>query len=181
MAADDGPRRLSASSSLGSWLVLALAIVTGYAAWQIAPLAERIDALERQSLGTRDRTLAEIERLNSQIAALRPAPIANEQASKPTAATSPAPAPTAAAAPVPKPAAVDPTAYIDAHLVPGDAAIARAMLSGTTPQDIARSTQHSPAFVLARGAQIEKMLSAAPGAPRELVRALQDYLRNHRP
>ena len=54
------------------------------------------------------------------------------------------------------------------------------MLSGTPLQDIARQTQHSEAFVLARGAQLEKMLSAAPGAPRELVRALQDYLRDHR-
>jgi hypothetical protein len=72
-------------------------------------------------------------------------------------------------------------AFIDARLLPADAAIARAMVAGTPLQDIARQTQHSPAFVLARGAQIEKLVSAAPGAPRELVRALQDYLRTHRP
>jgi hypothetical protein len=189
MAADDPTKKVGLSSSIGSWLVLALAIVTGYAAWQILPLEGRIDSLERQNLATRDRMLAEIERLNAEVAILRGMPIAEELPNAPATAPSPvAPAPEAPGASAPPVAAseakhappVDPVAYVDAHLLPGDAAIVRAMLSGMPPQDIARDTQHSPAFVLARGAQLEKMLSAAPGAPHELVRALQAYLRNHR-
>ncbi len=212
MAAADPTKRQGVSSSVAAWLVLALTIVTGYAAWQIMPLEGRIDALERQNLATRDRMLAEVERLNLELAALRGAPVSEEPMSAPALVPSPvaqqaaapveppsaapaeaapsagSPAPAEAASP-PSPApepkrltpAVDPTAFIDAHLLPADAAIARAMVAGTPPQDIARQTQHSQAFVLARGTQIEKMVSAAPGAPRELVRALQDYLRDHRP
>ena len=193
MAADEPTRKPAASPSLGPWLVVALAVVTGYTAWQILPLSRRIDSLERQNLAMRDRMLAEIERLNAEVAILRGAPASEEPASAPATATShaaPAPSASANAAASPPPASaqeakrtppVDPIAYADAHLLPGDAAIVRAMLNGMPPSDIARDTQHSPAFVLARGAQIEKMLSAAPGAPRELVRALQDYLRDHRP
>jgi hypothetical protein len=192
MAVDDPTKNAGLSSSVGSWLVLALAIVTGYAAWQILPLEGRIDSLERQNLASRDRMLAQIERLNAEVAILRGAPAAEKPASAPATGPSPAAptpaAPANAAASAPPASApeakrappVDPIAYADAHLLPGDAAIVRAMLNGMPPPDIARDTQHSPAFVLARGAQIEKMLSAAPGAPRELVRALQDYLRNHR-
>ena len=189
MEADDPRKRAGLSSSIGSWLVLALAIVTGYAAWQILPLEGRIDSLERQNLATRDRMLAEIERLNAEVAILRGTPVAEGPPRAPATAPSPvAPAPDApVAAPPPLAAAearqappIDPIAYLDAHLLPGDAVIVRAMLNGMPPQDIARDTQHSAAFVLARGAQLEKMLSAAPGAPRELVRALQDYLRDHR-
>jgi hypothetical protein len=155
-------------------------------------LEGRIDSLERQNLATRDRMLAEIERLNAEVAILRGTPVAEEPASAPAAgplpaAAAPAAPATAAASTPPAPASeakrippVDPVAYIDAHLLPADAAIVRAMLNNMPPQDIARDTQHSAAFVLARGVQIEKMLSAAPGAPRELVRALQDYLRSHR-
>jgi hypothetical protein len=186
MAADEPTRKAGLSSSIGSWLVLALAIVTGYAAWQILPLEGRIDSLERQNLATRDRMLAEIERLNAEVALLQGAPVAEEPAIAPAVAP-PAAAPTPVASAPPPAAAeakhsppVDPVAYVDAHLLPADAAIARAMLNGMPPQDIARNTQHSPAFVLARGAQLEKMLSAAPGAPPELVRALQVYLRDHR-
>jgi hypothetical protein len=187
MAADEPTRKPAASPSLGPWLVVALAVVTGYTAWQILPLSGRIDSLERANLAMRDRMLAEIERLNAEVAVLRGAPVAEELAIAPAVAPpAAAPAPVASA---PPPAAseakqsppVDPVAYVNAHLLPGDAAIVRAMLNGMPPSDIARDTQHSPAFVLARGAQIEKMLSAAPGAPRELVRALQDYLRDHRP
>jgi hypothetical protein len=198
MAADDPTKRQRVSSSVAAWLVLALTIVTAYAAWQIMPLEGRIDALERQNLATRDRLLAEIERLNVEIVALRGTPIGRQPASATSAAVAPPPSvglspavepsPVTAQAPSPVPSApepkltaVDPTVFIDAHLLPGDAAIARAMLNSTPLQDIARQTQHSPAFVLARGAQIEKMVSTASGAPRELVRALQDYLRDHRP
>ena len=118
------------------------------------------------------------------MAILRGAPVAAEPATAPeppAAAAAPAASASPPAAPEAKlPPAVDPVAYVDAHLLPADATIVRAMLNGTPLQDIARDSQHSAAFVHARGAQIEKVLSAAPGAPRELVRALQDYLRNHR-
>jgi hypothetical protein len=172
--------------------------VTGYAAWQIMPLEGRIDALERQNLATRDRMLAEVERLNSEVAILRQTPASDQTANSPPLAPPLAPVapeappaaevpqgsaelpPTAPAPEVKRAPAVDPTAYIDAHLLPPDAAIVRGMLSGSSLQDIARQTQHSEAFVLARGAQLEKMLSTAPGAPRELVRSLQDYLRARR-
>jgi hypothetical protein len=165
---------------------LALAVVTGYTAWQMLPLSERIDALERQNLANRDRMLGEIERLNAEVAILRGAPVAEKTATAPVAeppaaAAAPAAPGRPSTAPEAKhPPPVDPVAYVDAHLLPADAAIVRAMLNGTPLQDIARDTQHSAAFVLARGAQLEKILSAASGAPRELVRALQDYLRDHR-
>ena len=203
MAADDPTKRPGNSSSIGAWLILGLTVVTGYAAWQIMPLEGRIDSLERQNLATRDRMLAEIERLNSEVAMLRKSPVSNEAANlapvalSSVAAAPPAPEdaavapevpqvsaeppPTAPAPEVKRTPAIDPTVYIDAHLLPPDAAIARGMLSGTPLQDIARQTQHSEAFVLARGTQLEKTLSTAPGAPRELARALQDYLRAHRP
>ena len=186
MAADEPTRKPGTPPSLGSWLVLALAVVTGYTAWQILPLSGRIDALERQNLANRDRMLAEIERLNAEVAILRGTPVAEEPAIAPATEPPGAAAAPAASAPPPAapetklPQAVDPVAYVDAHLLPADATIVRAMLNGTPLQDIARDSQHSAAFVHARGAQIEKVLSAAPGAPRELVRALQDYLRNHR-
>jgi hypothetical protein len=186
MAADEPTTKPGKPPSLGAWLVLALAVVTGYTAWQILPLSGRIDALERQNLANRDRMLAEIERLNAEVAILRGAPASDEPvtapaAEPPAAAVPPAASPPTPAAPEAKlPPPVDPVTYVDAHLLPADAAIVRAMLNGTPLQDIARDTQHSAAFVLARGAQIEKMLAAAPAAPRELARALQDYLRNHR-
>jgi hypothetical protein len=186
MAGDDGSKREGVPSAVAAWLVFALAIVTGYAAWQMMPLEGRIEALERQNLATRDRMLAEIERLNFEVAALRGTPAGEGAASAPATAPSPvsrqaAAAPQSPAPAAATPAAVDPTAFINARLLPADAAIARAMVAGTPPEDIARQTQHSQAFVLARGAQITKLISAAPGAPPELLRALQDYLRGHRP
>jgi hypothetical protein len=167
MAADEPTRRPGTSPSLGPWLIVALAVVTGYTAWQILPLSGRIDSLERQNLAIRDRMLAEIERLNAEVAVLRGAPVADEPAIAPAVAPpAAAPAAVASARPPTAPEAkhsppVDPVAYVDAHLLPADAAIARAMLNGMPLQDIARDTQHSAAFVLARGAQLEKMLSAA--------------------
>jgi len=185
MAADDPTKKVGSSSSVLSWLVLALAILTGYDAWEILPLEGRIDSLERQDLATRDRMLAEVERLNAEVAVLRGMRPTREPANAPAAVPPPS-APASSASPPSAPDArhpppIDPLAYVDAHLLPGDAAIVRAMLNGLPPQEIARDTQHSATFVLARGAQIEKLLSTAPGAPRELARALQDYLRAHRP
>jgi hypothetical protein len=190
--ADDDRGRSSPSVTLLGWLVLGLAALTAYLGWQIAPLTARIDALERDRLAVRDEMLSEMDHLGVQIAALQASAPAEPQPGKPLPkstsvpeasarpaapdiASPPSAAKTAAA---PSPQALE---FLDRHLFPADAVIARLMVGSASPDNIARLTNHSRAYVLARGMQIEKLVSAAPGAPPEITRALRQFVRENAP
>jgi hypothetical protein len=71
--------------------------------------------------------------------------------------------------------------FFDRHLLPSDATIARMMVGKAAAPDIARATNHSVAFVLARGRQIEEMLATTHDAPPELQRAIHEYLTEKAP
>jgi hypothetical protein len=53
------------------------------------------------------------------------------------------------------------------------------MVGNAPPENIARLTNHSRAYVVARGMQIDKLISSAAGAPPEIARALRAYVRQH--
>jgi hypothetical protein len=168
---------------LGEWLVLVLAAITAYVAWQIAPLTARMDALERDRLATKDDLLAALEGFGQQLSALQgkgSSPAAS-QAPPPSETPPPRPAPPSS----PPPAATSPPGadleYFDRHLLPSDAKIARMMVGKAPTPDIARATGHSAVYVLARGRQIEEMLAAAHDAPPDLLRAIREYLKRERP
>lgn len=191
MAKDDRSADSPRSVGILGWLVLGLAALTGYAIWQIAPLTARVDALERDRLATRDETLAQLDQLETRIASgsrpltvpagtSEPAPSAENQA--PTAGAAPAAtAPAARVAPPPAPAEPPREAleFLDHRLFPADAVIARLMVGNTAPENIARLTNHSRAYVIARCMQIEKLVSAAPNVPTDIARALRAYVREH--
>jgi hypothetical protein len=173
------------------WLVLVLAIVIGYLAWRIEPLRQKLDAVERERLAAADRTLAEVEGLTRQIVELQaeiqvPTPSVNDSTQAANAEPTSAPAVPRAATPAPqggdfsaRPVPDDGLEFVDRHLLPSDALIARLMVGNVPPPEIARETNHSKAFILARAAQIEKMVAGAPGAPVALVRTLRHYLQDH--
>ena len=172
-------------SPVAEWLVLVLAAITGYVAWQFAPLTARMHAVERDQLATKDDLLAELEKLARQVAAVerKNPPPAASQAVPPS--ETPAPPPRAAA---PRPSqsasASAPSAgleFFDSHLLPSDATIARMMVGKAPAPGIARATNHSVAFVLARGRQIEEMLATAHDAPPDLLRAIREYLKERLP
>ena len=171
-------------SPVVGWLVLVLAAVTGYVAWQVAPLTARMDAVERVSTPRRmicsrrsSRSLGSSRRsggtspLSPSVA---PAPPPSE--TPPPRVRPPGPSQSATTSP---PSAG--LAFLDRHLLPSDAAIARMMVGNAAAPDIARATHHSVAFVLARGRQIEEMLATARDAPPDLLRAIRDYLKEKRP
>jgi len=142
-------------------------------------------------LAAADRTLAEAEGLGRQIAALQaeiqgPAPSGNDSAHAANVEPTSAPAVPHEATPAPqrndfssRPVAGDALEFVDRHLLPNDALIARLMIGNVSPPEIARETNHSKAFVLARAVQIEKMVAGASGAPAALVRTLRQYLQDH--
>ena len=185
--------RYNPSSAIG-WLILALAGVTGYAVWQIAPLDARIEALEQTQAATRDELLGELDRVSMQLEAMRQRP---ERSAKAAAAEPVAPSQSAAANPpppdTPRPAPTAPSAaapaeaprvaleFLDQHLFPADAVIARLMAGNVPPDNIARLTNHSKAYVIARGMQIEKLVGGAPNAPPEVTGALRRWTRDHAP
>jgi hypothetical protein len=175
---DDRSDQSRRSTSLLGWLVLALAALTGYVIWQIAPLTARMDALERDRLAIRDEMLAQLDHMATQMTA-------SEQPAEPTPAAQAAVAPdTPPAAPTPGPRPpVEPSGealeFLDRHLFPADAVIARLMVGNAPPENIARLTNHSRAYVVARGMQIDKLISSAAGAPPEIARALRAYVRQH--
>ena len=142
-------------SPFGEWLVLVLAAITGYVAWQIAPLTARMDAVERDQLATKDDLLAQLENFAQQLAALE------RKNSPPAAARATSPSETP-----PPPMATPPSSSQSAP---------------ASPPDIARSTNHSVAFVLARGRQIEEMLATARDAPPDLLQAIRQYLKEKTP
>jgi len=191
MAKDDRSADSPRSVGILGWLVLGLAALTGYAIWQIAPLTARVDALERDRLAIRDETLAQLDQLETRIASgsrpltvtagtSEPAPRAQSQGAAP--ATAPvASAPAAPVVPPTSPAEPPREAleFLDHRLFPADAVIARLMVGNTPPESIARLTNHSRAYVIARCMQIEKLVSAAPNAPTDIARALRAYVREH--
>ncbi len=170
---------------IAEWLVLVLAAITGYLAWQFAPLTARMNAVERDQLATKDNLLAELDTLARQVAAVerRNPPPAASQAAPPS--ETPAPPPRAATpSPSQSATASPPSAgleFLDRHLLPSDATIARMMVGKAATADIARATHHSVAFVLARGRQIEEMLATAHDAPPDLLRAIREYLQEKLP
>src|SRR5882724_12231318 len=83
MAADPGSNRFSLL------LILSLA-VTGYVAWEVAPLSRRMDEIDRDRLGTNDRLQREIEKLRDELSRARFA------SSVPSAGAAPASPPIAA-------------------------------------------------------------------------------------
>jgi hypothetical protein len=174
-------------SPVAEWLVLVLAAITGYLAWQFAPLTARMNAIERDQLATKDALLAELEKLARQVAAVerRNPPPAASEAVQPSKTPAPVPPPRAAPpSPSQSATASSPNAeleFFDRHLLPSDATIARMMIGKAAPADIARTTNHSVAFVLARGRQIEVILARAHYAPPELLRAIHEYLKERLP
>ena len=185
MEKDDRSDQSRPSTSLLGWLVLGLAALTGYVIWQIAPLTARMDALERDRLAIRDEMLAQLDQLATQMTASGGPAAASPGISEPTPARQAAVAPDtppAATTPGPRPP-VEPSGealeFLDRHLFPADAVIARLMVGNAPPENIARLTNHSRAYVVARGMQIDKLISSAPGAPPEIARALRAYVRQH--
>lgn len=182
MAPDSG--RPSSKQPL---VLLALAVLIGYVAWRTVPLAQRMDALERDRLELRDRLLAEIEKLHGQIDGLRLStappmrPSARSESERPSrvegraAASSPSATP-APPTPAPQSARVDLFAaqrFLSRRLFPDDASIALAMLEGLPPAEIARRLRHSVAYVTAKGIQIEQQLAAIPDTPAEILAAIR--------
>lgn len=180
MAADSGPPFRN-----HSLVLLGLALAVAYLAWQVVPLARRMDAIERTELEIRDRLLAKIDRLEAEMIIAAPAaeppvgrtpPPAARGAERPSqGATAEASAPVAPAAA--GPARLDlysAERYLSRRLFPQDAAIALLMLQGVPPAEMARRLKHSVAFVQAKGVQIEKQLAARPDAPPEIVAALRE-------
>ena len=174
-------------SPVAEWLVLVLAAITGYVAWQFAPLTARMGALERDQLATKDDLRAELEKLARQVAAVerKNPPPAASQAVRPPETPAPVPPPRAAPPSPPQSATTSPPSagleFFDRHLLPSDATIARMMVGKAAPADIARATNHSVVFVLARGRQIEEMLATAHDAPPDLLRAIREYLKEKLP
>jgi hypothetical protein len=175
------------SFPVADWLVLVLAAITAHVAWQYAPLTARMDALERDQLAAKDDLQAEIERLSRQLANLERTnpPSTVSRVVRPS--ETPAAVPPKGGAPQSpsQPAGVAPSSsgleFLDRHLLPSDATIARMMVGKAAPADIAHATNHSVVFVLARGRQIEEMLTAAHDAPPDLLRAIRDYLGENLP
>ncbi len=167
---------------LYSVLTLVLAGATGYLVWQTGSLAARVDELSRQTVATRDQLRAENEKLAVELARLR-----EELGSRrdppslpPPAAERPAPSPSPGAPSAPAGAQGDRTStyfqFLEAHLAPGDAAIAQRLFLGSPLGAIARQTNHSIGFVIVRGAQIERALSADPATPQELLATIRKAL-----
>ncbi len=182
MPPDSGP-----PSSRQPLVLLALALLTAYVAWQAVPLAARLDAIERDRLELRDRLLAEIEKLHGEIDGLRvgmappphpPVRSESEGASRVegrASATSPAATPTSPA-PAARAARVDLFAaerFLSRRLFPDDVSLALAMLEGVPPAEIARRARHSVGYINAKGIQIERQLAAGPDTPPEILAAIR--------
>lgn len=184
--ADESP-----SSRVSMWLLVAVVAATGYVGWQVVPLSLRMDAIDRDRLETNDRLQREIEKLRDDFERARILAAAESSASGQRGATrEPAPtpahspvampdtsAPSAAAAPTSGAAAirVSPTnaeTYFARRLLPEDAAIATLLVESIPVPEIARRLHHSPAYIVAKGIQIEKQLSAVPDAPPDVQAAL---------
>ncbi len=178
------PEGVSAPLRAGLFGVLTLVIAGAicYLVWQTGSLAARMDELSRQSVTTRDQLLAENAKLAAELARLQeeldsrrdvpslPAP----------AAERPAPSPSPGAPSAPAGAQADRTfhyfQFLDSRLAPGDAAIAQRLYLGSPLGAIARQTSHSIGFVIVRGTQIERALSADPATPPELLGAIRKAL-----
>ena len=183
--ADESP-----SSRVSMWLLVAVVAATGYVGWQVVPLSRRMDAIDRDRLETNDRLQREIEKLRDDFERARmlatsrtdggaPSAVEREPAATRPSATTPAPSPGAAgSAAATAPAAgirVSPTnaeTYFARRLLPEDASIATLLVDGLPVPEIARRLRHSPAYIVAKGIQIEKQLSAAPDVPADVQAAL---------
>ncbi len=170
-------------SPVAGWLVLVLAAVTGYVAWQVAPLTARMDAIERDQQATKDDLLATLETFAQELSAVQRnhAPPSVGQAPPPSETPPPKVTPPGPSQPAASSQPSAGLAFLDRHLLPSDAAIARMMVGNAPAPDIARATNHSVAFVLARGKQIEEMLATARDVPPDLLRAIRQYLKEERP
>jgi hypothetical protein len=168
-----------------SLLLIVVLVVAGYAAWQVAPLSRRMDALDRDRLETRDRLLRQIELLRDELGRARligsdpppaagAAPAAKSRPAAGTASPSPAVESTAAASPTaaPRVSRLNAETFLASRLLPEDATIAALLVENVPPQEVARRLRHSLAFVVAKGIQIEKQLARAPDTPPEILSAL---------
>lgn len=184
MAADRGSR--ATSIVLG-----AVVLVTGYVAWQVAPLSGRMDQLDRDRLETRDRLQREIETLREELARARllatapgaaPAPSSGASASPAAgtresapAARAPSVVPGEPVAPPARPTVgrVNADTFFASRLLPEDATIASLLVDDIPVAEIARRLRHSKVFVVAKGIQIEKQLAAARDTPTDVLAALR--------
>jgi hypothetical protein len=155
-------------------LLVVLTAVTGYLAWQIGVLATRQGALERESIALREKLAADDGKIAEELARVREALAARDSPPAPAAAE-----PTAAE-PKATPAASDATPahfrFLETHLVPSDAAIAESLYLAVPLDGISRQTNHSRGFVIVRGSQIERALSAEPKTPPELLTRIRASL-----
>ncbi|MGH7899013.1 MAG: hypothetical protein ACREQQ_13745 [Candidatus Binatia bacterium] len=167
-------------------LLVVLALLTGYLAWQITPLRQRVDTIERRLLEVRDRLFGEMERLSHEIDSLRarsekPAALESSaakgaEAEKSSGSAVPTSTPAKMAAAAPTPPTADFVRFFNKRLLSEDATIASLMASGTPLPEIARLTHHSIPYVVGKGAQIERMLAASPDTPPEALRAIRRSL-----
>ena len=175
---------------VSTWMLVAVVATTGYVGWQVIPLSRRMDAIDRDRLEMNDRLQREIEKLRddferarmlaaSQTGAIGPRPAEREPAAIRSPVTTPTPsAREAGSATAPAPAAgirVSPTnaeTYFSRRLLPEDAAIATFLVESIPVPEIARRLRHSTTYIIAKGIQIEKQLSAAPDVPPDVQAAL---------
>jgi len=167
-----------------SLVLLGLTLIVAYLAWQVIPLARRMDAVERSQLEIRDRVLARMDRLEADIIATTPAtppPASPGEARAPRPQSPAAGVAKQSATPSASPTLPQPRVdlyaadrYLSQRFLPEDAAIALLMLEGATPAEIARRLRHSIAFIRAKGIQIEKQLAATPNAPSEILAAIRE-------
>ncbi len=68
------------------------------------------------------------------------------------------------------------TRYLKTRLLPGDALLASMLLAGSSVTEIGARTRHSAAFVIAKGAMLEKALADDPATPPAVLRGFRAAL-----